>query len=246
MVVYLLMEEGAMTNLFVILLCVVGVARLSFAQLSTSFVAGVAAGSISGENGSPVSGARVSLEPFDVPEPGTGRMRHEWNVVTGGTGEFQFTGVPDGKYRICVTAPGRLWLDPCHWGTRPPSVVVSKSQRSSTVTIRLRPAAVLELRVEDPGKRLSEHEGKTPGAHLMLGVVNDASMFREAIQVSRDAGGRSYELVVPLGTPAKILCQSTFFQVLTQSGIPVPKTGLIFFVTIPPGQRPNPIVFRIS
>jgi hypothetical protein len=41
----------------------------------------------------------------------------------------------------------------------------------------MKKGAAVPIRVEDPAKLLEQYEGKTPGAHLLLGVFSKARSF---------------------------------------------------------------------
>src|SRR5580704_8971513 len=77
---------------------------------------------------------------------------------------------------------------------------------------RFEKGVAVPIRVDDPGLSLSQNEGKTPGAHLLLGVATDALTFHPASVVSTDALGRNQQIVIPFNMPVKLVVNSAFFK----------------------------------
>ena len=128
---------------------------------------------------------------------------------------------------------------------QPPIVSISAGQPVVSVTIVLRKGAAVPVRIDDPGQLLNQHEGKTRGAHLLLGVGNDAFAFIPAAVVSKDANGRDLQIVVPFNSPAKLVVYSSFFKLSDTAGIPLPKTTVTIPVLVQRGQQPTPIRFNV-
>jgi len=166
--------------------------------------------------------------------------------VTGTGGTFQITGLRDGKYRLCAQVPGTAWLNPCQWALQPIAVALSDTQPTASVTIVMKKGAAVPIRVDDPGQLLSQHEGKTAGAHLLVGVGNDAFAFAPARVMSQDATGRNLEVVIPFNSTAKISVLSSFFRLADATGLPLPKTGVTIPILVPAGQRPPAITLRVT
>ena len=102
------------------------------------------------------------------------------------------------------------------------------------------------MRVIDPGQLLSQHEGKTVGAHLLLGVGTDALFFRTARVVSQDASGRDYQLLIPFDRLVNISATSAFFQLMDATGKALTKSGNMFPVLVPSGQPPPVLLLRMT
>ena len=135
-----------------------------FAQQLPTGDTGVIAGTVSGEDGSSVIGAYVTLHlSFTSPHAARQRFQTHWAVYTGAGGSFRFTGLRNGAYRLCVQAPGTDWLDPCEWGLAIPSVAVSSAARSQTIAISLSKGVQVPIRIDDPGQFLLQNEGELPG-----------------------------------------------------------------------------------
>ncbi len=75
----------------------------------------------------------------------------------------------------------------------------------------------LPIRVDDPQALLAAHEGKTPGAQLLIGVPGGYH-FEIADIDSTDSAGRNVSVLVPFDTPVAVAVQSCFFQIQDATG----------------------------
>jgi hypothetical protein len=107
--------------------------------------------------------------------------------------------------------------------------------------------AAVPIRVDDPAQLLSQHEGKTPGAHLLIGAGNDASVFLPAPITSKDVAGRNYQVVIPFNSPSKLVVRSAFFQLADAAGSPLSRAAATFIpLSVPSGQQPATIRLRVT
>ena len=139
-----------------------------------------------------------------------------------------------------------MWLDPCTWAFPVSTVTLSATNSHPNVTIRLRKGVAIPIRVEDTSGLLDRHEGKTPGAVLLLGLSRQASPFRSATTLSRDANGRNYQVVVPFATPLKLLLSSSFFKVSDGTGVPLigpASKAALLPILVPAGVQPAAVRF---
>jgi len=98
------------------------------------------------------------------------------------------------------------------------------------------------VRVDDPDQRLAQHEGKTAGAHLLLGVGSDNFVFHPASIAAQDSMGRNYRILIPFGVPVKLVVNSSFFQLTDAVGLPLSRTSSTLIpVIVPSGQNPGTI-----
>ncbi len=169
----------------------------------------------------------------------------ELTMKSGLGGAFQFNSLSNGQYSLCVQALGTVWLDPCEWRTPVTTVQLSSSQRSASVTVKLKKGVAIPIRIDDPAQLLTAHEGKTAGAHLLIGIINPSFAFRPAIVVSNDISGRNHQVVIPFDKTVNLLVSSSFFQIHDdKSGISNPGTTVPLFV--PSGQQSTIVNFRVS
>lgn len=202
-------------------------------------------GRLQGEDGSVIDAAFITavLQPTDS-DGKTARVAKTQAVARGGV--FHLGGLPAGLYHLCAQAPGTTWLNPCEWGNHPPAVTLSAAQRTATVLLTMKKGVVLPLRLDDPNHFLSQHEGKTSGAHVLMGVLTDAGLFRGAITTGRDANGRDLRMVIPPNSSAKIVVYSGLFQLADGNGDAIPRAGAKILVSVPSGQQAPPLHVTIK
>lgn len=229
-------------SIAVALICVSVCSSQQVPISSARFVTGV----LTGDDGTPIVGASVSLnrtQPNRLGRP----QRIEWSATSGPGGAFRFDDVYEGQYRLCAQAPGTPWLDPCEWDLKPIATSLSGSQRSVTVGMVMKMGAVIPIRIDDPGQLLLTHEGKTPGAHLLLAVSNDALVFHPALITSRDARGRDQQIVIPFDTPVKLVAFSSFFRLADSVGLQLARTEATRIpIMVPSGKKPDGIKLVVS
>ena len=199
---------------------------------------GMITGTVSGDDGSPVVRAYVTLHlSFTGSQSVRRSFQTQWGIYSGPGGSFRFTGLRNGTYRLCVQAPGTAWLDPCEWGLPIPSVVLAGAERSPTIAISLRKGVEVPIRIDDPGQFLVRNEDSVPGAHLLVGVRTQASTFRPATLVSQDGTGRTLRVVIPFEKPAQVAVASSFFSMADGNGAPFSRPGIGIPVSVPAGQK---------
>jgi hypothetical protein len=208
--------------------------------------AGQITGIVKGDDGSAVSGAAVYLKRTQTSGQSP-RQQSEWATTAAADGTFEVGPLPNGQYTLCAQITLGNWLNPCEWGNSPPAVTVAPPQRSASATIVMKRGAVVSIRVNDPGQLLAQNEGKVPGAHLLLGVRNDAFGFRSASVASQDSGGRNYQVTIPFGESVNLVIASPFFSLANATGQALPTTGAnTMQLLTPSGQTPPAITFGVT
>lgn len=208
-----------------------------FAQQNVTTANNLIAGKLSGDDGSALAGASVTLHLVSRPLPG----RHgttQWLARSGIDGAFHFGALIDGAYTFCAQTGGKVWLDPCDWGLSVPTVTLSKSAPKATVTIVLKRGAQVPIRIDDPSNLLKQHEGKTSGAHLLIGYAGSGFAFRPAIPISEDPSGKNQQILIPFDRTINLIVSSSFFRLNNGAGVALPKTGTSMTVTAQTGQQP--------
>lgn len=204
-----------------------------FAQTSLNST-GVVSGKLTGEDGSAIAGARVGL--LLQPPSSQGKAAQPfWAATSDVHGSFQFSRLNGGTYKICVEAPNTAWLNPCEWALGPPSASLSSAQPTASVNPVLKKGAAVLIRIDDPGNLLSQNEGKTPGAHLLVGVGTAAFSFHTAPIVSQDAAGRYQQVILPFNSTTSLVVRSSFFKLSDANGVSLP-AGATIPITVPTGQ----------
>ena len=206
-------------------------------------LAGSIAGFIITLGGQPVKMARV-LAMARAGSTGTGAPKN--SLPSAADGGFSVEGLAAGTYAICVQVPGSLFLDPCRWSATPPTITLSDSQALTGVQIALQQGSMVKVQINDPGGYLQANEGKTPGAHLLVGVWTANGLFYPAAMATRGSSGREYRLVVPYSTPLKLSVYSKVFRISDEKKIPVADFGAGTPFQATTGVSLKTIVFNID
>jgi hypothetical protein len=174
-------------------------------------------------------------------------QRTDWSAVTVPGGGFQFAGLPEGSYTLCPRVQNSTWLNPCEWNFPTPTATISRANPNTSLTITLKRGAAVPIRIDDAGQLLTQHEGKTPGAGLLLSVSSSRLFFRLVSLVSQDSGGRNHQVVVPFNTALTLVVHPSFYHVSSPSNIPLSQTmSTKIPLLIATGQQVPPIKFMIS
>jgi hypothetical protein len=167
--------------------------------------------------------------------------------MTDKSGAFQFTRLFAGKYRVCVQVPKGVWLNPCQWGLQYPRITLTSAQPVASAPLVLKKGAVIPILVEDPGQLLSQHEGKTRGASLLLGVANDTLGFMPARLASSDSNSKTMEVVIPFNSPRKLVVRSSFFQLADSGGATLSRTAATMIpLAVAAGQQPTVLRLKVT
>lgn len=201
---------------------------------------------VEGEDGSVVSGAGVFLRKTLAPGVPL-RQRADWSATASSAGTVTFNLLPNGRYTLCAQAASGNWLNPCEWGSARPTVVVSAAQRRVGMTLVLKRGAAVSVRVDDPSQSLAQNEGKTPGAHLLLGVRTDAGFFRTASVVAQDPKGRDYSVTIPFDAKMNLVVATSFYRLTDATGAPLAASGAAAIpVAVQSGQAPPTLRLAVS
>ena len=206
---------------------------------------GTVSGILTGEDGSVVPGISVSLHRSGA-SIGRKPRQMDFSVASGKGGAFQFAGLEDGNYSLCIQPSRTTWLDPCEWGFPSTSVALTAKNRNPNITFRLKRGVAVPIRVDDTAQSLAQNEGKTAGAHLLIGFTNRFFAFRSAFVVSKDGTGRTHQIVVPFDTEVRLVVASSFFQLKDNLGTPIPKEGKEISILVPAGKIPPSINLTVA
>lgn len=208
-------------------------------------VAGSISGVVKGADGSIVTAGLVtaSRQPGGM-TPRLGKTSAGAPILPDGA--FHLPPLVDGLYQICAQAPDTVWLNSCEWGHNGTTASLSSSQASVQVPIVLTKGALVTVRVNDAAQLLTTHEGKSPGAHLLLGVSTDSHFFRAAGIISQDVAGRTYQMLVPFDRSINLSVASAFFQMSDATGKALLKSGNLIPVLVPSGQQPPTVLLNVS
>ena len=206
---------------------------------------GTITGTITGSDGAPIKGASVGL--WLQPPYSKDKFFKTQQVTTSlSDGAFSFDRLIAGAYRLCVHVPSTAWLNPCEWGPQAPLLTISDVDRSVKVPVVLKVGALVTIRVDDPSQLLMQHEGRTPGAHLLIGLSNDANAFVPAQVLSRDSGGTNRQVLIPYNAQKSISVFSSIFRLSDQADVPVAGKAITIPVIVAFGASALPIRIRVT
>lgn len=220
-----------------ILPCMAQQTRLNFS--------GAITGTLTGEDGTAIVGGLVSLQ-LQPPYAKSRLLKTEWTATSGAGGSFRFDGLNDGAYRLCAQVPNSAWLNPCEWGAQAPVVSLSTAQPATSVAMILKKGAVVPIRIEDPAQFLSVDEGRTPGAHLLVGVANDKFVFRPAAILPPSNNGANRQIVIPFNSPITLVVFSSLFQLSDTNGLPLARTRAAIPLLVPAGTQPAIVKLTVT
>jgi hypothetical protein len=152
------------------------------------------------------------------------------NTRSGADGAFQIQGLTSGSYSLCVQVPGDRYLDPCQWNGNPTNVTVAPGPSAAVVSLRLEPASILNLRVQDAQGLLTQitKDGRRPD--LTLGVWGPRGIFYPAVALGAISSpgpqdgirGYAYRLAVPCDVTLSLYISSHDLQLGDASGAALP------------------------
>ena len=227
------------------ILCILLAAPTARPQTPTSAV-GTVRGTVQDELRRPLSNATVWLQIRRANEKDRPRPFHQW-TRTGPGGQFQFSGVPAGRFILCSQLPGTDLLDSCQWDSQPPSVVVSGSATVNVPPITLQKGYPLRVRIDDPRGDLSVKELRAQGAGVRLGLWTPAGLFVPLALRYKEPRGEEHEVVVPYRTPLRLLAQAQRFVLADERGSLIDsRRGVRLPLVIQPGREPKLIRFEVK
>ncbi len=144
-------------------------------------------------------------------------------------GSFTFQRLPAGQYLVCAQIPqsegarsAAPFLDTCAWGSGQAAVKLAAAQQLTGVTFTAPNGALLQIRVNDPGQVLPQslpaNGPPTLEPQLQIVVKGPDLRAHHAQFVSKDSGGRNYQMVVPLNTALGLTITSSVASALDSGG----------------------------
>jgi hypothetical protein len=122
-----------------------------------------------------------------------------------------------GRCPLCRAVPGHR-----SWGSGQAPITLAAGQQLTGVTFSAPNGALLQIRVNDPGQVLPQalpaNGPSTLEPQLQIVVKGPDLRAHHAQFVSKDSGGRSYQMVVPLNTALGLTITSSVASALDSSG----------------------------
>jgi hypothetical protein len=194
-------------------------------EVSPALTAQTGTGSIQGavtdaSNSKPVGGAFVMAIRSGLPPLSQ-------TTQTGADGSFQLQGLPADAFSLCVQVPGDGYLDPCQFGGLAYSVTFTASQQSTGNVMKLKPASILKVRLNDASSLLTQHTKDGHEPDLLIGVFGPGPqrVFYPAHLVGRDKAGSEYHVAVPLDMALTLSVASNSLKLADATGTALPNNA---------------------
>jgi len=197
---------------------------LTLAALGPTIFAATISGKVVDIANRPVAAAivKISEEPTS---PSVPSAMHGGTTRTAADGTFSVDNLEAGTYLLCAQVLKGTLINPCQWTTTLPHATLASAAAITSITLTMRPGYRLPIRVDDTQGLLNAHEGKTPGAHLLIGV-HGGYHFEPADTDSADSSGRNLSVLVPFDVPVGVTVQSGFFKVQDAGGNAIKNAAL--------------------
>jgi hypothetical protein len=207
-------------------------------------------GQLLSEDGMPVSGSLYFWDPGTCSVMPTGTRclpGANYPIKTDPEGRFQTGPVLPSIYYYIAGASG--FLDSGNWRLPdvPGYVDVRNGQSISGQIIRLRRAAELEIRINDPqGLYFLPCATASLCSNLVVGFIFGHGAFQGAGNASSSAGGGiTYRTSIPYGQPVSLWIYTKAYVMVDEAGNPV-QLGMNGTFTVPPGTCKQRFVFTIT
>jgi hypothetical protein len=130
------------------------------------------------------------------------------STKSGADGAFQIPGLTAGSYTLCVQVAEGRYLDPCQWSASPITLTLTAGQAASGTSLRLTPASLLTVQLQDPLKAMNQKtkDGRRPD--VSVGVWGPKGLYYPARDMNPTAAAGSsggavtytYQLAIPRDT----------------------------------------------
>jgi hypothetical protein len=167
--------------------------------------------------GKPVPGIGLVLISQFNGSQSAGFKPVQYRTRTTRDGLFNFDLLAPGRYKVCLDsssdggAAGEF-LNPCTWtpDATMVNIVAGSQPQMDLVLVR---GVTMTIRVEDPGKHLDKHVGKTKDADFALGFLTASNLYQSARLRSKKEDEQVYEVQLPAGVSHRFLVSSKYFDV---------------------------------
>jgi len=185
-------------------------------------------GTVVGDNGKPIPGARVyaaaKSTSQQVKAPPTIATKVGNAVNAAPDGAFTIPALPAGPYVLCAqtTTPG--WLDPCQWSSSISLVTLATGQNLTGQKVVMTAGAILQVRINDPSQFLTPTAAAIAHDVDVLALASNKAYYYARI-ASTDPTGRTHQLTLPFGATHTLIVRSQQFTLSDEKGVAIPSTG---------------------
>lgn len=172
--------------------------------------AGGISGTVTSEDGKPISGAFVTAVRQDPLYSG--------NSMTKEDGAFTIDQLPGGEYTLCTQVPFSEWINPCEWTGAGPIVTVVEGQQSRKNEIQLQRGLIVQVLLQDPDKHVEKHNGTPVPAPVVFSVLDAAGLQHGLAPTHRDGSNTFYQITIPPNKDFTLRAFSDALQLADDSG----------------------------
>ena len=171
-------------------------------------------------------------------------------VTTGTGGTFQIGGLASGPWELCATVNG--YIDPCLWEPSGTLVTVQPGKTISGVTLPLKKASTLHIRINDPASLVPSAAtlvpigGPTPSAFLVMGVFASGGRFYPVRQTGADALGKDHEISVPFDKPFRFMMRAIGLSVADDKNSTIAPSGISLPLLHSSSSPPAALTFNVK
>jgi hypothetical protein len=241
--------------------------RLALTVLTGTLIAAAAAGdavaqtyggfsgTVVDESGKPFAGVKIPYNRvqgmvMDTSHtvhrlvPAAGEPRAGGIAISSSSGAFGASGLPVGRYWICVSPPTDLHADPCVWNSGKVAFNVASGVTTSLKPIAIYAGVRLNFIITD-AQRLLPASGSGLAPAAVVGVLTPTGAFQPATVVSRSAAVVQATITVPHNQPAQPWFFSRTLKFLDSSAKPL-AMGPGAATTLPSGITDLNIALTVS
>jgi len=205
---------------------------------------GAISGVVSSDDGATVA-ATILIHDLSTPRVGQATpFDHQFTSKSNGT--FSLTGVPPGKYELCVENPKAAIVNPCEWSSGPPdSFTIADAQTISNIRLMVQRGYLFQVQVNDPAGLLPLR-GNAAGAALTIVATTPDRKARNLRLLSVSGGVRVHFLVVPYQQAFTLTATSSQFALSDEGSAPFAGNTLNAPVSVIQGKNPGPVVINVG
>lgn len=191
-------------------------------------------------------GVTVWLRSRPAPGQAAVEVQNRW-VKTGLKGDFQFPGVPEGRYVLCAELPRSEFLSTCLWEEPQPFIVGAASTERHVRTLNLKRGKLMRLVVPMPAAAKSVADRKAISESVAF-EVQSASGLPVSARLQHVAERElQYAVLVPAESPVRVTGTSKSQRFSERvSGVKGERKSLVSTVVVGRSSKPFELVVTLE
>jgi hypothetical protein len=161
-------------------------------------------------------------------------------------GSFTLTGVPAGRYQVCVDAPQENVLDPCLWSTAPTVVTIPATGNVTGLAIQVATGSRLTVHVNDPQALLPAPKGGIAGRALSIRVITANNHQVNFRLLGASARTRDHYLPVPFDQSMILVIEASGVSLSDSKDQKYTGNALRIPVRIPGGGSKPTVIVNVA